>query len=219
MPKNQPATAASSAAMTSRTIHSSPRRRGLPSCRVRWAWPRRAGAPSPRPGPACAGHACWAATATSAGAVDTRCRRRRPPRPEWTTVRRPDAAGHGHHGGRVAAGAGDHLGGLLEAAVRPRWAFRWAAAHGTVSWRLARPAGTAGGRRRGGHGRQRAADGRRRLEVEFGVAEVGPDVPELGEQGVPVDGALVRVVGGAPLHEFVDFPGQPGHQGRGGADG
>ena len=34
MPKNQPATAASSAATTSRTIHSSPRRRGFPSCRV-----------------------------------------------------------------------------------------------------------------------------------------------------------------------------------------
>ncbi|CAH0327155.1 hypothetical protein SRABI128_05819 [Microbacterium sp. Bi128] len=68
------------------------------------------------------------------------------------------------------------------------------------------------------HGRQGAAS-RRRLEVEFGVAEVGPDVPELGQQGAAVDGALVRVPVRAPLDEFVDLRGQPGHLQRGRCDG
>ena len=121
MPKNQPATAASSAATTSRTIHSKP---AAPGVALRagswWAWRPRAGAPSPRPAPACAGRVCWAHRALRRpvipGAVLVGRLVRGGQRPVSGTPR-----GAGHHGGRVAAVAGDHLGGPREAAVDLGW--------------------------------------------------------------------------------------------------
>ena len=41
---------------------------------------------------------------------------------------------------------------------------------------------------------------------------------EFGEQGASVDGALVGVVGSAPLNEFVNFSGESRHELGGGAD-
>ena len=103
------------------------------------AWPRRAGAPSPRPGPACAGRACWRERGASAGPSYPAPSYGRLVRGGQRSVGRTPR-GTGHHGGRVAAGAARSSRWAAGGRRRPQrsWASRWAAA--AVGGLPARPA-------------------------------------------------------------------------------